>query len=239
MIDRRHRTGARGLSRRRLLGASAALGAAAFSAGPGPALAAALAPTPRQPEGPFYTRFKPLSIDNDLLYAPGRSARAKGQLIHVGGRVLDPSGKPVRGARVEIWQANAFGRYNHPRDQDSTLEPDPNFQGSGHDRTDDDGAYRFRTIKPAAYRTSASWVRPPHIHFAVFAPGTDGWTTQMYFEGEELNAKDRLLQSIRDAQARSRLVVALMPPGPELEADSLVGTFDIVLATPGGKPKGA
>jgi len=239
MGDNRQEARGRGLSRRRLLGASAALGATAISAGPGPALAAWLAPTPWQPAGPFYARFKPLSIDNDLLYLPGHGERAEGRLIHVVGRVLDQSGKPVRGARVEIWQANAFGRYNHPRHQNSNLKLDPNFQGFGHDRTDDDGAYRFRTIKPAPYPDSVSWVRPPHIHFAVYAPGAEAWTTQMYFRGEALNATDRLLQGIADPHDRARVVVALERPGPEFEADSLVGVFDIVLGQPGLESKGA
>ncbi|MFQ5953867.1 MAG: protocatechuate 3,4-dioxygenase subunit beta [Kiloniellales bacterium] len=214
------------LCRRRLLaGLAAVSGVMAVL----PALAAA--PTPRQPMGPFYPSRKPLESDNDLTRVAGQSGRAKGRLLHVTGRVLDPDHRPVSGARIEIWQTNAFGRYHHPQDgRDAPL--DPSFQGYGRDRAGDDGGYRFRTVEPAAYPVSAGWVRPPHIHFRVKAPGFETLVTQMYFAGEPLNEKDPLLGAIGDPAERARLVVSPQPPPPDLEPDSRVAVFDIWLRRP-------
>lgn len=213
------------LSRRRLLaGAGAAAGLLLPASA---ALAAFREVTPRQPAGPFYAPFKPLSIDNDLAFLPGRTVRGDGQLINLVGRVLDQTERPIVGARVEIWQANAYGRYNHPRHANSDLKLDPNFQGFGHDRTDEAGAYRFRTIKPGPYPDSPNWLRPPHIHFAVFTLKADPWTTQMYFPGEELNKTDLLLNGVGDAVDRARLIAAL--ESRDEDAGSVTVVFDIVL----------
>ena len=138
------------------------------------------------------------------------------------GRVLDPDGRPLSGARVEIWQCDAFGRYHHPL---SGGGADPNFQGFGAANADADGAWRFRTIRPVAYPG-----RAPHIHFAVFPPGGERFTTQMYVAGEPLNESDTLLSRVRDPQARARLIVPLTP-AEELETGALLGRFDIVLGT--------
>ncbi len=214
--------------RRRVLAAAMALGGVAAL----PALAARrLEPTPGQPTGPFYPARKPLDDDNDLTVVAGRQGRAQGRILHLGGRVLDGHGKPVPGAVVEIWQTNTFGRYHHPGDRrDAPL--DPNFQGFGRDLADDDGRYRFRTVEPAAYPAGGDWIRPPHIHFQVLAPGAGPMVTQMYFAGNPLNGRDRLLAAVRDPAARARLVVTLQPPPADLEPDSRVAAFDIVL--PGG-----
>jgi protocatechuate 3,4-dioxygenase beta subunit len=163
----------------------------------------------------------------------GQPERAKGRVLHVTGRVLDPDGRPVPGARVEIWQTNAFGRYHHPGDR-RDVPIDPGFQGYGQDTADADGGYRFRTVEPVAYPAGGGWMRPPHIHFAVSGPGFERIVTQMYFAGDPLNARDRLLNAIRDPAERARLVVALQPPPPDLDPDSRLAQFDIVLGGEAG-----
>ncbi len=107
---------------------------------------------------------------------------------------------------MEIWQDNAYGRYGHPRHENTNLKLDPNFLGFGHFLSGEDGAYRFRSIKPARYPDSAAWVRPPHIHFAVFPPSGSKWTMQMYFAGEPLN-ENNFLRSIRRPAHRTRMPI--------------------------------
>ncbi|MDP6813990.1 MAG: protocatechuate 3,4-dioxygenase [Alphaproteobacteria bacterium] len=184
------------MSRRRWLAGAA--GMAAWALAPSAGRAAWVLETPSQPAGPYYAPFRPLSIDNDLVFIPGGDGPAKGTLLHLSGRVLDQWGRPIPEARVEIWQANSHGRYNHPRHADSRIPLDPNFQGFGHDATDGDGSYSFRTVKPGPYADNPGWTRPPHIHFAVFPPKGPTWTTQMYFAGEALNDDDFLLNGISD-----------------------------------------
>lgn len=186
---------------------------------PLPARPAGLIPTPAQSEGPFYPVELPPETDWDLLRMAG-ARPALGTVTYVEGRILDLAGRPVPGTRVEIWQCDATGRYHHPGDARGPL--DEGFQGFGRVVTAEDGAYRFRTIRPVAYPG-----RTPHIHFAVMAPGARRLITQMYVEGEPGNARDFLLNSVRDAQARARLIVALAPVAAEPEA--LQGRFDIVL----------
>ena len=151
------------LSRRWLL----ASGACATVAALGPLAAAAekLRRTPTQMLGPFYPLEKPLDDDADMTIVKGHKERAKGQVVHVMGRVLNANGEPVKGARLEIWQANANGRYTHPSD-DNPAPLDPNFEGYAKLLTDADGRYRFKTIKPAAY-PAGDIMRPAHIHFDV------------------------------------------------------------------------
>ena len=102
------------------------------------------------------------------------------------GRVLDANGKPIDGASIELWQANAFGRYLHPADSESSGPIDPDFQGYGMLRASRDGEFRIKTIKPPPYSG-----RTPHIHFIV-ASGRTRLTTQMFFEGEPMNERDGL-----------------------------------------------
>ena len=204
--------------RRRVL--AAGIACATAIAAPG-GLAAALLSTPRQSEGPFYPPSLPLDSDNDLVRVAGRDQPAAGVVTHVFGRLLDQAGRPVSGARVEIWQCDAFGRYHHPRDRGGGA--DPNFQGFGRMAVDGDGAFRFRTIKPVPYPG-----RTPHIHFAVAGPGIERLTTQMYIAGEPLNARDGLLNAVRDEAARQRLIVPLRA-APEVEDGALIGRFDIIL----------
>ena len=182
---------------------------------------AGLVPTPRQTSGPFYPEKLPLDSDSDLATVAGRPTSASGQIAHVFGKVQDESGRALSGLRVEIWQCDAFGHYHHPRDRGG--QADPNFQGYGQTATDAAGAYRFRTIKPVAYPG-----RTPHIHFAISGQGIERLTTQMYLAGESLNARDGILNRVRDPSARARLLVELSP-APELEAAALAGRFDIVL----------
>jgi protocatechuate 3,4-dioxygenase beta subunit len=166
--------------------------------------------------------------DNLAVLAPGRAAQ--GQLIHVAGRVLDEDGRPVAGAIVELWQANAGGRYFHPIDQrDAPLDPD--FIGNGRTRSDAAGRYGFFTIKPGAYPVpdSGRWWRPPHIHISVLGPGSlMRLVTQMYFPGDPLNAIDRILNSVPDAAARARCIAGALPP-TQVAGDWLGYTHDLVL----------
>jgi protocatechuate 3,4-dioxygenase beta subunit len=208
--------------RRRLLGATVAgLGLA----GVAPLAGAAWLPTPPQSRGPFYPLELPLERDNDLVSVAGRNGLARGEIVNLGGRILDERGRPIRNARVEIWQCDANGRYHHPWDQDGA-PPDDHFQGYGQFLTGADGGYRFRTIKPVPYPG-----RAPHIHFAISGPDFEPLVTQMYVAGAPENAWDGLFNRISDPQARARLLVSFVPaPTPGSEP---VGQFDIVLAADG------
>lgn len=186
--------------------------------------AADLVPTPAQTTGPFYPRDFPLDRDADLATVAGAPSRAQGTITHVIGRVRDVQGRAIAGARVEIWQCNAFGRYHHAGDN-RNAPLDPGFQGWGETVSGADGAYRFRTIRPVAYPG-----RTPHIHFAVTVPNGGKLVTQMYVDGEPGNERDGLLRSIRDPAARQSVIVALKE-APDIEAGSLAGVFEIVLGS--------
>lgn len=155
---------------------------------------AACAPTPPETEGPFYPVSFPVDNDNDLTFLNGQSGKAQGEIIRVQGRVRDEACQPVPGALVEIWQACATGRYNHPGDTNSAIL-DPNFQYWGKALTNEKGEYAFRTVKPGSYPANWFWTRPPHIHFTVHSRNHSPLTTQMYFAGEPLNHKDRLFRN--------------------------------------------
>jgi protocatechuate 3,4-dioxygenase beta subunit len=161
----------------------------------------------------------------------GQGARqAIGQLIHLKVRVLDEDGAPVAGAMVEVWQANAAGRYAHPNDDDHA-PLDPNFDGAARLLTDAAGLVGLRTVKPGAYPvpTKDGWWRPPHIHFSVFGRvWLSRLVTQMYFPGEPLNAFDRILNAVPDAGARERLVARLTGPAAD-PYNALVYEHQIVL----------
>ena len=188
----------------------------------GRARAADLVPTPGQTEGPFYPVSLPADDDNDLVRVEGAAARALGTVTHVAGRVLDSRGKPVPGGVVEIWQCDANGIYRHPR-APGQERFDGGFQGHGRAAVGRDGGYSFRTIRPVPYPG-----RTPHIHFAVMVPGQGRFVTQMYVEGEPLNARDGLLNSIRDPAQRRSVIVPLQP-ADEIESEALKARFDIVL----------
>ncbi len=159
------------------------------------------------------------------MLVTGEAARAQGQITHILGRVLDATGAPIPGASIEIWQCDATGIYRHPRDTHWFATRDAGFQGRGRARTDAGGAYAFRTIKPVAYPG-----RTPHIHFAVTVPGRAALVTQMYVAGEPLNARDGILNAIRDPRQRDSVIVKL-EAAQGIEDQALAGTFDIVLAT--------
>jgi protocatechuate 3,4-dioxygenase beta subunit len=212
-------------SRRRILGLSLAMGGAAMGGVMAPAFAQALKRTPGEISGPFYPVLKPLDQDADLTMIAGKNGRAQGQVIHLTGRVLDEKGEPVRAARIELWQANAHGRYSHPGDT-NPAPLDPYFEGFSVQVTDAEGRYRFKTIKPGAYPATSTWTRPPHIHFEVTGKA-ERLTTQMYFPGEPLNDKDLLLLGVR--YNRDGVIARIVPPTAGLEKDSLLATWDIVL----------
>ena len=131
-----------------------------------------------------------------------------GERIIVTGTLRDASGRPVPGSLIEIWQANAAGRYIHQRDQ-HPAPLDPNFTGAGRVLTDADGRYRFTTVKPGAYpwRNHANAWRPAHIHLSVFGRAfTERLVTQMYFPGDPLFSADPIFNSVRDPAARDRLI---------------------------------
>ncbi len=180
------------LPRQRIV-AGLAAGTAVLAAGTTARAACAL--TPRQPEGPFY----PVAIDEadwDLTRVAGVAGRAEGTVIEVTGRVFGAGCGPLAGCVIELWQANRHGRYDHPGDRQRQRRLDPGFQGYARLVADADGAYRFVTVMPGAYPASSSWMRPPHIHFRLHAPGHRPLTTQMYFAGEPLNERDRLLAQV-------------------------------------------
>ena len=214
-----------GMSRRHVLGMAVAAGGLALSGGVSAVLAQAFKRTPGQILGPFYPVLKPLDQDADLTSIAGKPGRAEGQVIHVMGRVVNLQGQPVQGARVEIWQANTYARYNHPSDT-NPAPLDPHFEGFAVLTTDAEGRYRFKSIKPGAYPASPDLMRPPHIHFEVTGK-INRLVTQMYFAGEPLNDKDPFLQGA--GASKERLIVTLQPPTQELEPDSLLAVWDIVL----------
>lgn len=193
-------------SRRTLLkyGLLASL-ASSFSIRAHPAMAKKNFPvTPAEIEGPFYPITRLSDQDQDLTRIGGRQALAQGRHILLTGTVTDTQGSPIREAQVEIWQANAAGRYQHP--YDSNPAPiDPNFQGYAVVLTDAEGAFLFRTVFPGAYPATVNWVRPPHIHFKVVHPDYMPLMTQMYFPNHPLNASDLLLND-KSEQERALMI---------------------------------
>jgi protocatechuate 3,4-dioxygenase beta subunit len=180
--------------------------------------------TPEQILGPFYP-LKALGQNADLTKVPGRPGRAAGLVLNVAGRVLNLKGEPVRNAKVEIWQANTHGRYTHPGDH-NPAPLDPNFEGSALLTTDNDGRYRFKTIKPAAYPAGPNRMRPAHIHFQV-SGRQDRLVTQMYFEGDPYLEPDRFFQTA--LEQKDLLVAKLSQPTLEMEPESKLVVFNIVL----------
>jgi protocatechuate 3,4-dioxygenase beta subunit len=169
-------------------------------------------------------------IDNDLIRNYAKSGDPIGERIIVHGRVLDENGRAVPNTLVEIWQANAGGRYRHKKD--TYLAPiDPNFGGCGRTLTNENGYYVFRTVKPGAYPWR-NWVnnwRPAHIHVSVFGTAfAQRLITQMYFEGDPLIAKCPIVNTIPDQRAIDQLVAAL-DLNATIPLDSIAYKFDIVL----------
>jgi len=178
--------------------------------------------------GPAYGRQSIGESDSDLTRQ--HEGEPLGERIIVHGKVLDGDGRPVRNSLVEIWQANAAGRYTHHLVRHSA-PPDPTFGGAGRCRTDGEGLYRFVTIKPGAYpwkNHHNAW-RPAHIHLSLFGPAyRSRLITQMYFPGDPLFGQDPIFQSVRDPKARERLISSFDLETTEPEW-ALAYRFDIVL----------
>ena len=209
----------------------------------------------RVPAQPFYRRpatlteiTGPLNLAQKLdaklsdLSRNREGGRAIGQLIHVTGRLLDEDGMPVRNSIIEIWHANASGRYIHRMDAASPFPVDPNFFGSGRCVTDAAGRYAYLSVKPGAYPVPnhpERWWRPPHIHLSIFGEGfMSRLVTQMFFPGEPLNALDRILNSVPDPKGRERMLCKSIPM-MDLPRPDVVGfSHDLVVrghrATPMG-----
>jgi protocatechuate 3,4-dioxygenase beta subunit len=192
------------------------IGAAALSPlAATPALADDRPPTPRMTEGPFYPRSFPPDVDGDLTRVAGRAGTARGTILEVSGRVLDRSGRPRAGSRVEIWQCDAQGHYHHVGESGPA---DLDFQGFGAVQADAGGRYAFRTLRPAPYPG-----RTPHIHFTVAEGGRRRLTSQMFIEGDPGNARDFLYRHLGDS---ARLVTMKLASA----GNGLAGVLDIVLA---------
>lgn len=172
--------------------------------------------TPSQTEGPFYPVEIPADSDFDLL-RNGSLGYSRGQPAWVEGTLRDLDGRPVRGAAVEIWQCDEAGHYHHPGDGNRA---DPAFQGFGRVVTDANGAWRFRTIRPAPYTG-----RTPHIHFKVKLGSRELLTTQMYVAGDSHNERDGLWRSL-DEPSRAALTRTFAPG-----VDGLRAEFPIIVKT--------
>ncbi|MEO3475847.1 protocatechuate 3,4-dioxygenase subunit beta [Roseomonas sp. CAU 1739] len=181
--------------------------------------------------GPVFGQNELGPLDNDLVLNYARTGGAPiGERIIVHGQVLDGNARPVAGALVEFWQANAAGRYRHRNDRfDAPV--DPNFGGCGRALTDAGGRWHFRTVKPGPYpyRNRVNDWRPAHIHFSVFGSGfAQRLITQMYFEGDPLIRHDSIMQTIPDEHARERLV-ARLDLSASVPLHTLAYRWDIVL----------
>jgi len=178
--------------------------------------------------GPAYGRGGVGELDHDLTLQ--HDGEPQGERIIITGRVTDGDGRPVRSSLIEIWQANAAGRYTHHLDR-HPAPLDPNFSGAGRCLTDDDGRYRFVTVKPGAYpwkNHDNAW-RPAHIHLSLFGDAfRSRLITQMYFPGDPLLEHDPIFQSVRDTAAQQRMISTydLETTRPEW---ALGYRFDIVL----------
>jgi protocatechuate 3,4-dioxygenase, beta subunit len=214
-------------SRRQMLEMAVSFGGLAILGGAGFAQTAERIVTPEVTMGPFYPTLKPLDKDADLTAVAGRTGLAAGAVIHVAGRVFDQKGKPVTGAKIEIWQANTHGRYAHPSDT-NTAPLDPNFQGYGVIKTDSEGRYRFKTVKPGAYPISPTEKRPPHIHFDVEGKA-NRIVSQMFFPDEPLNEKDDIFMNLGSQQLKTAVLARKLPPTREIEKGATLFGWDIVL----------
>jgi protocatechuate 3,4-dioxygenase, beta subunit len=178
--------------------------------------------------GPVYGEERIGELDHDLTRQHDDEPIGERVILH--GRVLDGDGRPVPGTLVEIWQANAAGRYRHVVDG-HPAPLDPNFTGAGRCLTDADGGYRFVTIKPGAYpwpNHPNAW-RAQHVHFSVFGPAfATRMVTQMYFPGDPLFFQDPIFHSVRDPRDRDRMVSAFDLDNT-IEQWALAYRFDIVL----------
>jgi protocatechuate 3,4-dioxygenase, beta subunit len=210
--------------RRRFLNALSLASLAALA--PRGAFAQQLMETAQTTEGPFYPDRLPLDTDNDLLILNDAITPAVGEITHLTGRVVTPSGHPVRNAIVEIWQTDADGSYIHTAGRQAAKPYDGNFQGYGRFLSDAKGQYYFRTIKPVEY-TLQGMHRCPHIHVAVSQSGRRIFTSQFLIKGHPSNAGDTLVRRL-DPKALQTIAVDFTPlPGTKLA--ELSANVDIVL----------
>lgn len=181
--------------------------------------------TPAETAGPFYPVIAQQDQDFDLTRIEGQTRQAKGQVIIISGRVIDVDGHPVEGAVVDLWQANAAGRYAHALDARSA-PVDPYFQGWAIVSSGKEGRFHFKTIMPGAYPVSSNWTRPPHIHFKISKRGYRDLTTQMYFPNQVLNTVDRLLQNKNIQEQANMIATRLIDTSTDIPHFN----YDIVLA---------
>ena len=161
--------------------------------------------TPQEMLGPFYPAHPLPDHDFDLTRIRGRSGRARGEIIEIVGRVLQLDGRPVRHASIEVWQANAAGKYRHP-DDINPAPIDPDFQGYARLVSGEDGGFRVLTVKPGSYPAPIG-IRTPHVHLEIRSREFR-LATQIYFTGEPLNAADPLLASMPARHLNPALVMA-------------------------------
>ncbi|BDW86558.1 MULTISPECIES: hypothetical protein [Roseicyclus] len=193
------------------------LGAFGYAALAGPA--AANTPTPSAMEGPFYPTppMRRADVDNDLVRIIGMVEEAGGAVFRLKGRVMDRQGAALAGHRVEIWQCDMNGKYMHPGDRQAVTF-DAAFQGFGHDVTDAEGRYEFRTIKPVAYPG-----RTPHIHVKVLDGTREVLTTQFYIAGHPANRSDFLFNQMPQAAADAvSMVFTMTDTGEEAIVDIVI-----------------
>ena len=177
--------------------------------------------TPPETEGPFYPIVAQSDKDYDLTKVTGHDSVAKGKHIYVQGRVIDTDGNPVPEVTVDLWQANAAGRYNHPHD-DNPAPVDDDFQSWAILATTTNGEFNFKTVMPGAYPVSKEWSRPPHIHFKITKKGYVELITQMYFPDHPLNDIDKLLQ--RKSKDEQQLMIST---SSETNSDTYIYTIII------------
>ncbi len=189
--------------------------------------------------GPRFSAADVLPEEADLSRQGAWQPRALGQLITVSGRVLDDAGKPVPDCLIEIWHANASGKYIHHNDP-SPVPADANFRGRGRVVTDAEGKYQYKTIKPGGYAVpdnrpgdTIGWWRPPHIHLSLFGANfASRLVTQVFFPGDPLNDDDLILMRIPDKAARERLIARYVPRTTSNSAEgdaALLFAHDMVL----------
>ena len=200
-----------------LVAATAAAGVARWLVPPAHGQVSALAPTPRDAEGPFYPRSFPADVDADLTRVAGRQGVARGTPLRLAGRVVGTDGKPLAGATLELWQCDANGIYHHvgasgPQDDD--------FQGYGRAVATVDGSWSFVTIRPVPYGG-----RPAHLHFRISHPRSRTLTTQLYLKGESTEGG----MGGYFARERDRLEIAPVPAKGARGPGSLEATYTFVL----------
>lgn len=187
------------------------------------AFAADAVPTPKQTEGPFYPTGFPADVDNDLVQVRGQQARALGEVLHVKGRVIGVDGRPLAGTLVEIWQCDARGFYDHPR-QPGRDRRDVAFQGYGRITADAQGRYSFRTLKPVAYPG-----RTPHIHLKAASGDGRLLTSQFYIAGDPQNERDGVFRAAARQPGQRERIEMKLEAASGVEPGALAATMDIVI----------